>query len=192
MSNTRVRGWSQLQYYDPVRTLIAYRVVELQSLSEDFPPKVARLRTANLNPEREARYAALFSIGMSYRLGIPVVFSPVEAADHDFIVSFQAEGARHFTPVQLKELVSAELNTEATLEGLIKQLRARPIATDTVLAIRLNRAGREDLSPERFTDIPFREIWLFWAASPDATEWRLLGDMKSEPILTEYVYPVGA
>jgi hypothetical protein len=127
---------------------------------------------------------------MSHRLGIPVVFSPIEAADHDFVLSFEAEGIRRFTPVQLKELVPTELNAEATLEGLIKQLRARAVATNTVLTIRLNRGGREDLSPQRFAGVPFREIWLFWAASPDATDWRLLGDMKSEPILTEYLYPV--
>jgi hypothetical protein len=126
---------------------------------------------------------------MSRKFERPVSFAPIEAADHDFIVRFDHKGTTHFVPVQLKELVPEDLNPEASLDQLIKKLSTRPVQTDTVLAIRLNRRTREDLTPKRFAEIPFKEVWLFWAASPDAIQWRLFGDLKCDPELTEFSYP---
>ncbi|MBL8998774.1 MAG: hypothetical protein JNL44_15785 [Gemmatimonadetes bacterium] len=189
MPDLRVNAWRRLRYLEPTRVLVALRTVEKALAGEPIDEKVARLRTANLKPERESRDAALLTCGLRARLGVPVYYAPVEDSDHDFVVRIDAATGQFFTPVQLKELVPNDLNPDASLEQLVAQLRKRHAATDTVLAIRLNRNGRTDLSPTLFEDLPYSEVWLFWAASPDAQDWRLYGNMRAAPVLTEYQYP---
>lgn len=190
MVDPQLRHWSKLRYLDPVPTLRALRDLELRLAQADVSPKISRLRTAKLKPEREARDAALFSLGMSTRLGMPVLFAPVEESNYDFVTRMDVGDTSYFTPVQLKELVPAELNPAASIDKLLASLRNKRGYEDTVLALRLNREQKGvTFKAEQFDGLPFREVWLFWSASPDARKWKLLGNALETPLLSEFDYP---
>ena len=191
MADPELNHWRRLPYYDPVRALLNFRALEIALAGADVDPKVARLRTAALKPEREARDAAIFSLAMSVRLRCQVVFSPTEEADYDFVTRTDFEGTSYFTPVQLKELVPEDLNPTANLDKLLAQLRGRKVHSGTALALRLNRTlKRMTFTPAQFDGLPFQEVWLFWAASSDARKWKLFGNALNDPVTTEFDYPV--
>jgi hypothetical protein len=191
MGDPELNHWKALTYLDPAHTLLEYRKLEIALSEADIDPKVVRLRTAALKGQREARDAAIFALGMSVRLTCPVLFSPTEEADYDFITRTDLAGTSYFTPVQLKELVPEDLNPFASLDALLKKLRAKPVYSHTSLAIRLNRELKQvTFAAHQFDGLPFREVWLFYAASPDARRWRLLGDVLDHPQLTEFEYPL--
>ena len=189
MVDLRIREWRTLKYYDPARVLKALRAAELALAEVPMDPDVRALRTGRLKGEREARNAAIFSFGMSQHLGIPVFVSPTEAADYDFVTTYAFEGVQHFTPVQLKELVPADRNPTTSLPALLEKLKQLPPNTGTALALLLNREGRTDLPLEAFKGIPYDEMWLFWAASPDLSTWRIYGDVLASPRITDFPYP---
>jgi len=190
MASPELRFWRTLKYFDAAEALLALQKAEVAMAHEIVEGRVARLRTASLKPFREARDAALFAHGMSAYLGARVLFSPTERDDYDFVTCVEYEGTSYFTPVQLKELVPADLNPGASLEGLLAKLRAKPVYSNTALAIRLNRDMKGfGFSADDFVGLPFREVWLYWASSPDATRWRLVGDCLSLPRSVDYTYP---
>lgn len=191
MPDPELNHWRRLTYLDPARTLLAYREVEIDlAMQLGLDSKVARLRTSSLKPEREARDAALFSHGMSARLGCPVVFAPVEESDYDFVTRTDIRDGSYFTPVQLKELVPEDLNPSANLDALLASLRKKKVFSNTALAIRLNRTLKQtNFTARQFIGLPFKEVWLFWAASPDSRRWKLLGDALTHALISEFKYP---
>lgn len=178
--------YGKMEFWDPVPILRCLRQLELSQAWSHLPQRARRLRTAGLKEQREARDAAIFAHGLATVLGTKVLFAPEEAADFDFVVSWIEEGYDRFCAVQLKELVPDDLNPMQTLDELLTRLRKYP-KTDTILAILLNKSlpAREIV----VSGVPFRELWLFWQSSPDASRWGLEGDLLSDSKRYEFRYP---
>ncbi|MCH8253782.1 MAG: hypothetical protein IID06_00350 [Gemmatimonadetes bacterium] len=157
-------------------------------LQDRIEPKVLRLRTGPLKPEREARNAAIFTHGIASVIGTKVFMARHEAADHDFVAAWVENGESSFCAVQLKELVPKDLNPNATLDELILSL-AKYSRTDTVVAILLNRPVQMGLTPRQVASVPFSQLWLFWQASPDGRRWAIQGDVLTTPVRYDFSYP---
>jgi hypothetical protein len=184
----QLRHWGTLTYHDPARILRDLRVLEheIASIKDD---KVRRLRTPTLKKYREWRDAALFTYGMSVAHERPMGYATEESSDYDFVVAWIQDNQQYFCPVQLKELVPADLNPRATLQDLLGNLPNYSPGTDTVLAVRLNRRGKMDLKALTMPTIPFKQLWFFWAASPDGNRWTIYGDALKEPGQATFDYP---
>ena len=112
-----------------------------------------------------------------------------EASEYDFVVSWAIGSERHFCPVQLKELVPADLNPGATVDAIVGELQRYAPSQRTALAIRINRRGRFALGPVDRSKVPFRELWFFGSADPNASRWSLFGDALTRPHYYEFTYP---
>jgi hypothetical protein len=125
---------------------------------------------------------------MGSYLATKVLVAPGETEDCDFLTKARVDDTEVFSCVQLKELTSEDRNPTQTLDSLVAGLRNRP-QSDAVLAIYLNRRGQIPLAELAALRVPFAELWYFWAASPDANQWRLFGDAMGTPSLHEFEYP---
>jgi hypothetical protein len=184
--------WRTLIYHRPADVLRRLRVVENRLADAQMAPMVRRLRTGKLKKERESRDAALFTYLVGRALDQDMQYAPDESADYDFVVTWHMDEQQHYCPVQLKELVPADLNPTATLDDLLHGLRKYSGASKTVLAIRLNRRGSIDLASLKLPPIPFAELWFFWSGAPSTNVWYLLGDALGRPRPWSFPYPTGA
>ena len=185
----RMREWSKLTYFDPCRTLMDLRAIELQIADKSLAPKVRALRTRKLQKYNQWRQAALFCHGMSGLLGTTLHFAPHEAEAHDYVTRRAVGEIKTFTPLQLKELVPIHTNPHATLEGILADLTKYATSTDTVVAIYVNRRGSTDLRSISLPPLNLGELWLFWAAAEDLSRWQLYGDLLKDPALHDFNYP---
>jgi hypothetical protein len=180
--------WKRINFYDPAKILR-----DLRRLEEDIAgiedPMVRRLRTPALKKYREWRDGALFTYGMGVAQGKEMLYATEESSDYDFVVAWAGESEHLFCPVQLKELVPADLNPRATLEGLLNGLPIYSAGSDTVLAVKLNRRGKMDRTKIRLPPIPFKQLWFFWCASQDGTRWGIFGDALKQPGQAVFAYP---
>jgi len=184
-----INHWRTLEYHDPGQILRRLRALEIELAGVQIDATVGRLRTNELKKYREWRDAALFTYGMGLAQDSSIRYATEEDSDYDFVATWDLEGRRHFCPVQLKELVPADLNPAATLDGLLRKLRPAPAPSYTVLAVRLNRAGHLDLKSLALPKIPFAQLWFFWASAPNGTRWSLFGDALGTPGQVEFDYP---
>jgi len=189
VAQVQINEFARLPFRDPTPVLRDLRKLEegLETVSID--PRLRRLRTGGLKPEREARDAALFSHGMAQVLGTKVFVAPVEADDYDFVTMWVADDTQHFCPVQLKELVPDDLNSQATLRTLLEGLSRYAPSLNTALAVRLNRAGHIEFADLELPRIPFSQLWFFGCASADSARWFLYGDALADPKLVRFDYP---
>jgi len=126
MANDRIRTFSKLRYYQPRDTLLRLRAVETDAQWAALPARVRALRTNPQKPIREVRDAALFCYAMEQRTGRSIGFAPGEGEDYDFIATWVLDGNQQFCPVQLKDVVSHDLNPSASIEeGVSKSDHAR-------------------------------------------------------------------
>lgn len=186
--NTYLKSVTSLDYADPIRVLIQYRRIEIELAQSELSENVKSLRTSTLKSARESREAALFAVGLGQVMGTKVCVAPNEGADYDFVLRWMRGDRANYCPVQLKELVSAERNIDASLLELLQRLHSRPM-TETVLLIRVNRNEDIDLSMLPLSDFPYRELWFFWQSTPDASQWSILGDALKSPYRTDFEYP---
>jgi len=190
--NERLNNWRSLIFHDPAHVLREFRKLEL-SLPPGVDPIVAQLRTPGLKEHREGREAALFTYGMSLASGKDIRFAHTEAEDYDFVTCWKDGDTANFTPVQLKELVSAERNPSASLPDLLASLALKyPTPSSTVLAVYLNRGAKVDeLMAVRVPSMGFAEVWYFCCVSPDAERWAIFGDAKTQLKQLVFDYPRG-
>lgn len=185
----RMRSWSKLQFFDPGRTLRELRDIELEIAGQRMDPRVRALRTRKLCRFNEWRQAALFCHGISGLLGTALYFAPGEEEAHDYVTMHVVNSTKTFTPLQLKELVPNETNPDATLEGIFEDLKKYATATDTVVAVYINRRGTRDLNAIKAPRLNLGELWLFWAASQDQSRWQLYGDLLKGAAVHAFTYP---
>ncbi|CAI2717399.1 hypothetical protein [Nitrospina watsonii] len=188
MSTIDLNQWQQLEYHDPEFVLKRLREIEFKYQDYEIDPKIRNLRTNRLRPHREGRQAALFCYGMGILKGRKVWFAPFEASDYDFIALCEDKGTACYVPIQLKELVPESANPNAELNELIGNLRKYNSPQLTV-AIYLNRTTRIKFEKLECENLNLAEIWLFGSNTPDQTSWLLYGDLLTNPIPTEFVYP---
>ena len=181
--------WRSLTYHDPVTILKRLRALEVQLEGVGMDERVRRLRTPGLKTYREARDAALFVYGMGLAKGVAMAYTPFEWSDYDFVATWAEGTTQHFCPVQLKELVPADLNPGASIEELLGKLSSPRPKSSTVLAIKLNRRGKLELQNLKFPSMPYAQAWLFYATSPDGNRWSLFGNGLDNPGYFPYSYP---
>jgi hypothetical protein len=196
MNNVRLREFAGLRFGDPRGFLRALREVELLVATSSTPEKIKKLRTQQLKPEREKRDAAIFCVGMSERVGVDVWFAPVEDQDFDFVATWlDSDGTRRYCPVQLKEVVPAHLNTNATIQAVVEKLVHYADSADVTVAIKLNRAGQFDPTELKIpASLRIGGLWIFAGLSADQSEFGLWGDFLSAtdtPRGTRFSYPSG-
>jgi len=190
MDQITINDWSKLTFFDPEGVLRALREVEIKVATQIADSRLLNLRTHGLKSDREGRDAAIFAYGIGTAvLNEKVRIALVEHADHDFVVTWEAEGTRRFCPVQLKELVPAELNQRQSLEDVLMNLDKYVDSATTVVAIKVNRRIRLDLREIAVPDLPLSQVWLFGATKPDQSEWFLYGDLLRGPRLYHFHYP---
>jgi hypothetical protein len=189
MCSANLRAYSALEYGDPMGFLLKLRELEPSIASSGLDRRLRTLRTNKLKPWRELREAALFSHFMSERIGVPVLIARGEAQDYDFVATWEAEGTRHFTPVQIKEVVPEYLNPRAAIEGVIASLTKYADSPDLTVAIHLNKRATFDIREIKVPSLSIASLWMFGAISPDSALWGLWGDFMEQPAGTEHVYP---
>lgn len=190
MVDVTLNRWRSLTpYYDPAEILRRLRAAEREMAPRlrDADKDVRALRTPELNKYREWRDAALFLYGMGVAHGTTFEYATEATGDYDFVARWTEGTTRHFCPVQLKELVPADRNPGATLDGLLQKLRKYG-PTQTVLAIRLNRTGQVKLD-RAWPAVPFAQLWFFWASSPARDRWSIHGDALRQAGTLEFDYP---
>lgn len=193
MNNVRLREFAGLRFGDARDFLRSLREVELLVAASATPERIKTLRTQQLKPEREMRDAAIFCVGMSERIGVDVRFAPVEDQDFDFIATWLDCEGRRYCPVQLKEVVPANLNTSATIQAVVDKLVHYADSADVTVAIKFNRAGQFDPTELKIpANLRIGGLWIFAGLSADQSEFGLWGDFLSTtdaPHGTRFSYP---
>tara|TARA_R110000787_G_scaffold272069_2_gene379458 strand:+ start:12736 stop:13323 length:588 start_codon:yes stop_codon:yes gene_type:complete len=183
LDQIRLRRFAELDYYDPISFLKQLRVFECELAASETPEPIMRLRTGTLKTERELRDAALFCAGMSECIGQQVWMAAAEDQDHDFIASWTSSGARHFCPVQLKEVVPEDLNADSSIEAVIDKLHRYSDSFDLTVAIKLGRNMRFDPSELKVPDdLTIGELWVFGAVESSQSAWALWGNFLAGPV----------
>jgi hypothetical protein len=190
MMSIRLRKFESLKYANPAGYLIKLRELEPSIAASQLPKKIRTLRTSELKPWRECREAALFCYFIGKRFGTEVLFARDEAEDYDFVATWERNGNRIFSPVQLKEVVPAYLNPRAELAKVISSLSKYIDSSDLTVAIHLNKTAQLHPSELQIPKLPLSSLWVFCAISPDATRWGLWGDLLGDPFGTEHDYPI--
>lgn len=190
MKSIALRRWSKLQFKDPTALLNALRPLQIAVALSALPAKTKALRGSKQKTHREIWQAALFSHGMSEALSFPSLeFAMVEEEDYDCVVRWIDADTENYAPVQLKEVVPAELNPAATIESEIAKLTKYATSPDLVVALFMNRAGRLYLRSIKVPTLPVGQLWLFGNRTPDQSKWMLYGDMLSSASLYEFDFP---
>ena len=184
-----LRSTQRLAFRDPSLILTELSIVEPAVAASDLPPAAKALRTNELKPVRELREAALFCYGMGCRLGQTVLLAPEESQDYDFVATWVVGGNQHFAPVQLKEVVPAELNASASVQAVIDGLTKYANSQSLTVAIHLNRHGRFDPAEIVVPPLQIAALWVFGAISADQREWALWGNFTEHAIGTTFSYP---
>ncbi len=180
--------WRTLTFYDPAKILRDLKALE-RDLGAIDDPTVRRLRTPGLKKYREWRDAAIFTYGMGVAQGKEMLYATEESSDYDFLVAWRQEDEHVICPVQLKELVPADLNSDATLDNLLEKLPIYSPGSETVLAVKLNRRLKISLAGMTMPPIPFKQLWFFWSATPDGSRWGIYGDALTQPGQAEFEHP---
>jgi hypothetical protein len=185
----RLRLFSSLRYGSPKGFLIALRELEPRVATSELSAREKSLRTNELKPWRELRDAALFCHFMAERFGTEVLIAKAESDDYDSVATWEREDDRVFSPVQLKEVVPAELNPNSDVQAIINGLSKYAPAPDLTAAIHLNRAGPFDPRTLVIPKLPVRSLWVFGSVNADASQWVLIGDLLGDIRVSAHDYP---
>jgi len=178
----RLRRLSKLQYRDPRSYLIQLRKLEHAVAGSPTPERIKTLRTPGLKPERESRDGAIFTVGMSEVLGLPVHIAPVEDEDFDFVARCDDDDTTHYCRIQLKEVVPTALNETSSVQGIIDGLTKYADLGDITVAIKLNREDHFDPVEVTIPDaMNVGELWVFGALTPDQSEFGIWGNFVEGP-----------
>lgn len=188
--NVRARHWSQLQFIDPVHILTGLRQLESTIDLSAASDELRTLRRRDVRQFGEGRQAALLCYGLTSLTGVHIGFALEERADYDFVAAYKGDGANNFVPVQLKELVPAHINPSADLQIELDKIAKYADSADLVVAFYLNRMTTIDFSTLRLPQGRVRELWFFWASSPDQSSWIIYGNLLApNPVSHTFQYP---
>ena len=185
----QMREWEHLKYHDPAVVLKKFRRLEHLVAESSLPDRVRTLRCNDLKKHREGRDAALFCLGMTTVQGTKVFFAPLEAQDYDFVTLWQQGDELVYTPVQLKEVVPASLNSTAGVNATLAKLGKYSGSNRTVVALLVNRELQLEFNSIDVPTLRLGGVWLYGAASLDQKKWFIYGDVLKKPYLWEFEYP---
>ncbi len=189
--NSTWLNWAQkLNYFDPSIILSELRIIESEVATSNTPHKIKSLRTNKLKAIRESRSAALFCQGMSERIQTKVYFAPIEEQDFDFVTSWTIDNIRHFSPVQLKEVVSPQLNPLTSLNSIIESLVKYADSSNLNVAIHLNQSLNFNPELLKLTHLKLASVWIFASVTKDQSIWNLWGNfIETNPSMIQFKYP---
>jgi hypothetical protein len=190
MTDTRLNEWSKLRFVDPAVVLPRLRQIQIAVTTSNLDERVKNLRTDTLRKHHEGWEAALFCYGMSKIVGVTVYVVPHEASDYDAVAMWVKDETRHFTPLQIKELVPHELNPGTDINKEIAKLKRYPVSNDTTVVLHINRAGRLELQSIEVPKLNIASLWLIGSTTPDQSKWFVAGDIMDKPIISEFEYPI--
>lgn len=189
MARDRINEWAGLSYYNPTEAL---REVRRRGFDHkpggrpDFPPDIShglrKIITEHLD-------AAVFAHGI--RQLAPereACFAPFEAQDHDFVLRFGPAERPIYCSVQLKVLVSKDVNPKLTPESLLNGLRKYADGSTLVVAVKIDRPGVDPRTLD-VPALPVGELWFFGPCSETADKWYLYGDCLGTPQWVEFELP---
>ena len=189
MDSINLRRLGSLTYKDPKPFLLELRKLELELASKELSKKVRALRTNSLNEYRQLREAALFCYFMGQRIGTTIYLAKDESQDYDFVTKWSDGDYTSYSPVQLKEIPPADINSNIDLDEIISNLKKYTDSKNLVVAIHLNRQLRFEPKELAIPSLNIAELWIFGAVSPDQNKWGLWGDFLQSPVGIQFEYP---
>lgn len=124
-------------------------------------------------------------------MGRKVFLSKGQFEDADFVGMWFDGDVQHFAPVQIKELVPEERNSQATLDTLIKGLSMYSGRKDLSVLLHLNR--QIHFTPDSLTlpaELPIAALWVLACTDPTHSEWAIWGNFLEHAEGTTFAYPV--
>lgn len=190
MDRAWLRYAQKLEYQEPATLLRRLREVELDIATSDVAKKIKNLRTNSLKQIRELREAAIFCHGMSQRIGQTVYVGRGESQDYDFVASWVVDDKQHLAPVQIKEVVPADLNPKSSVQATVDALKKYVDSEELTVAIHLNR--QSSFHPDQLVIPPLNiaALWVFAALAPDQSVWGMWGNFMEAPSEICFEYPV--
>lgn len=190
MTAIDARAYAKLEYRDPAPILATLPELQRHAAASGMPMQDVNLRTHALRRFREGWQGALCCYGMSKVLAVPIqVALPTDgSANCDCVGRYQRPGEMVYVPIELKELVPAELNARATLDDVLQGL-TKYSAPDLTVAIYLNRAVHVDFDAISVPELRLAAVWLLGATSPDASRYLLVGNLLERPVRCDFEYP---
>ncbi|MBN2654198.1 MAG: hypothetical protein JXR79_03675 [Nitrospirae bacterium] len=190
METIELNKWGKYQYYDFEEILKEYRKLEDLAGYSDLDDTAKTLRRNKQKLYREGREAALFSYGLSQAVvGEKIYFANCEDVDYDFVTYFKRDDVLHYTPVQLKEVVSEKLNSKSNLNETISKLAKYSSSSNLVVAIHLNKEIRLEFNAIEVQKLNIAQLWIFGALDETQDSWFIYGDMLSNPEYYQFNYP---
>ena len=186
----RINEWADLPFYNPTKVLLnAQQQGFRHSLGAraTLPPGIRGSERKSLV---ECLDASVFAHGISQVVpGRDVAIAQFEAQDYDFILRFGPPETPGYCPLQLKTLVSEDVDPSQTARKLLEDLKRYADSRDLVVAIKVDRPN---LDPAAFTIPPLRtgELWFFGPCAATAARWYLCGDRLGAPQRVELNMPL--
>lgn len=190
VTRDRARAFSGLKYYEPRHVLVQLRNTELAiARRTDLPDAVKHLRTQELKHLRELREACLFCYGWSQIDGQSFDVAHAEAQDYDTVASWRSDDHLHFAPIQIKEVVPANLNRHTSVQAIVNKLSRYVDSADLTVVIHLNRST--PFSPATLVVPPLKiaALWVFGALNAEQTRWAIWGNFLETLRWGEFAYP---
>ena len=187
MSRDRVNSFAELEYFDPSKVLLE---AQRQGFSHRPGAREAVLRRGHEhNGVIEHLDATVFAHGLAMLMPhLTVHIARLERQDHDFVLRFVHEGEPYYCPLQLKELVPAEVNPHQEPERLIASLAKYGDAEDLEVAIKVSR---EAIDPRALPSPQLRlgGLWFFGGLGADPRRWYVYGNCLDSPSWFEFPLP---
>ncbi len=171
------KEWLSYEYHDPEVVLRMMRRLREALSCSKTDDKVRNLRTNKLKKYREGWDAAVFAQLLSLVNGYKIRYCQRESSDYDAILYSRDGENLKFAPLQLKELVPADLNSTASIQWLIDGLVKYGTSDTLIVAIKLNRRERIEFGGVDTSKLKIGGLWCFGATSYDQSKWSIWGDL---------------
>jgi hypothetical protein len=173
------RRWFKLGYKNPLRYLIEMQDVVIKSGILNHPSSQKILNDRKLRPLKEDRRCAIFCYGLGITTNSKIVFSSFESSDYDYVLCIEHNNNKWLVPLQMKQLVSAEVNPSASIQSEINKLKKYADSKNLVVAIHINRFVEYSIQDLDFSELNIGELWFFGNFPEDKYKWRIHGNILS-------------
>jgi len=189
MNDIRINTLEHLKYVDPAKVIPQLTEVMTLAAVSNLPDKVKNLRTNKLRRHRERWIAALFCYGQSRLLNTPIFVSPYEASDYDAVSKWYQNNTLYYAPIQIKEVISEDLNPYTGINQEIAKLEKYTSSQDLVVVIYVNRNERLEVPKVIVPKLNISQLWIMGACVPDLTKWFIAGDFLKKTSIFIFDYP---
>jgi hypothetical protein len=190
VNDVSANAFRELQYLNAEGVLrdLDLPGLTLRLAANPEPPHL--LSSRETRRQLEILQGCLFAYGLGQRMQRQFAFARDEACDHDGVIYWSENEIACFSPVQLKELVPAELNANATLAAEIEKLRPpRYDNMELTVALHVNRTGEMRPLELDVRNLRLAGLYLVFAVDHEQRQWGLCGDLLDHPTTSYFRYP---